>query len=543
VRARVLLAVVACGWACGSPDRAPRWRETGATTPREGGTLRFASKDAISSLDPAIAYDEVSLYALHAIVEGLVGYAVDSTALEPRLAERWQISDDGLVYRFWLRPGLRYSDGRPIAAADFERGLERALQRKDSPYGAQLGGVVGAQDVLDGKTRDCTGITATGERELEIRIAAPNAALLYVLAMPFASPVHADHLAAAGAELRRTPLASGPYELAEWDEGRRLVLRRRAHYHDPSRQRIEQIVQLENVPRDVQFLMFERGELEVAERLAAPDHLWIKQQAAWAPYVRSRPLMNAYGSRMNTRVKPFDDRRVRQAMNYALDQRHVVKLLNGTAEPSHGALPPGAFGRDDALAPYPHDPAKARALLREAGYPEGFTVQYLTLADEEAEKLAVSLQADLAEIGVRIEISLVTFSTYASTIGNADGPAFSIGTWAGDFPDPTSLLDPLFHSRGIAAENATNSSFYANPELDKLLDEARAERVPEARAALYRRAERILHDDAPWIWGYHQMMTEVVQPYVRTHGPHPVWVRDYTTAWLDFGPDGKPVPR
>src|SRR5205814_8874432 len=119
---------------------------------------------------------------------------------------------------------------------------------------------------------------------------------------------------------------------------------------------------------------------------------------------------------------------------------------------------------------------------------------------------------------------------------------FSIVTWLGDDPDPTSLLDPLFHSRYIADENATNFSFYKNPELDRLLDAAKIEGDPAKRAAMYRRAERILYDDAPWIWGYHQLSTEVAQPYVHTHSPHPIWVRDYTTAWLDLGPDGKPVP-
>jgi ABC-type transport system substrate-binding protein len=121
-----------------------------------------------------------------------------------------------------------------------------------------------------------------------------------------------------------------------------------------------------------------------------------------------------------------------------------------------------------------------------------------------------------------------------------DGPAFSIATWSGDYPDPLSLLDPLFHSRNIPA---SNYCFFTNAELDALLDQARGEPDREKRAALYRRAERILYDEAPWIWGYHQMVTEVVQPYVRDYRPHPVWVRDYTSAWLDLGPDGERVKR
>jgi len=535
-----LLVVATIG--CNAPDRGPRWRETAATTPRDGGVLRFASQERIRTLDPAIAYDEVSIYALHHLLDTLVDYEPAGTRLAPRLAERWELSSDGLVYHFWLRSGLAYGDGRPLIAADFEFSLERVLRMPESPFQAMLADVAGVQDVIAGKATDCAGITAIGVRELEIRLARPNAAFLYVLAMPFAAPLRADHLATAGDRIRAMPLASGPYEVGTWDEGQRLVLRRRAHYHDRSRQHLDGIVLHEGVARDTQFLMFERGELETAERLSAPDYLWITQQRAWAPYVHTQAVMNVFGSRMNVRVKPFDDRRVRQALNYALDRRSISKLLNGTAVPAHGMLAPGAFGRDDSLAPYPYDPEKARALLREAGYPAGFSVQYVTLANEEAEKLAASLQHDLAKIGVRIEISLMSGPTYETAVRKPDGPAFSFTSWLADFPDPTSSLDPRFHSRGIADENASNDSFYNNPELDQLLDAARAEPDATKRAAMYRRAERILYDDAPWIWGYHQVTTEVRQPYVRDYRPHPMWLRDYTSAWLDLV-DGEPVLR
>jgi peptide/nickel transport system substrate-binding protein len=537
---RALLVLVLGFVACTS-ERAPRWREAGSPAPRDGGTLRLAFTSGITTLDPAIAYDETSFIALHPMLEGLVRYTRDGTALEPALAERWEMSPDGLAYTFHLRPGITFAHGPAIEARHFEAALERVLKMKDSPYASHLAGVVGAQDVLDGKTTDCTGITAVDGRTLTIRLGAPNAALLYELAMPFAAPITEAYLD--GDQQRRAPVSSGPYELVTWDEGRVLELRARSSYWDPTHRRIERMVILEHVPRDLQFMMLERGELDAAERLTASDLRWVQQQPAWAPHLHARPLMNAFGSRMNTQKKPFDDRRVRQALNYAVDKQRIAKLLTGTAIPAHGTLAPGALGRDDTLAPYPHDPARARALLREAGYPDGFTVPYVTLADEEAEKLAVSLKHDLARVGVTIDISLVTFSAYAEAISKPTGPAFSIVTWSGDFPDPISLLDPLFHSRYIAEENATNFSFYKNAELDGILDAAKAELDRDRRAALYRRAERILHDDAPWIFGYHQQFVEVTQPYVRDYAPHPVWVRDYTTAWLDLGPDGERVER
>ncbi|MBA3457541.1 MAG: ABC transporter substrate-binding protein [Deltaproteobacteria bacterium] len=540
MRALAIIAVLA---GCNAPDRGPRWKAAGATSPRGGGTLRFAVADSIRTLDPAVAYDEISFYALQPLLATLVGFGRDELVLRPDLAERWELADGGTTYRFWLRPGITYSTGEPIVAADFKFALEYVLQSADSPYGSFLGDVVGVEEVLAGKQRDCAGIIAVSDRELVIQLVRPSPAFLYVLALKFASPLRPDHVAAAGTQLRRRPLASGPYELVSWDEGARLVMRKNPRYWDPARGHIAEIQMLENVPRDMQFLMFERGQLDVTARPAAPDYLWITSQPEWQPYLHRRAPMVVQGSRMNVNVKPFDDRRVRQALNYAVNKDHQIKLLNGTAVASHGLLPPGLFGRDDGLAPYPHDPAKARALLAEAGYPDGFRVEYTIAADPELEMLTLSIQSDLAAVGVHIDIATMSLNSYGSAIGKRGGPPFGFNGWIGDYPDPTTFLDAKFHSRSISDESSSNDSFYVNPELDALLDAARADLDPVSRAASYRRAERILHDDAPWIWGFHRLTIEATQPYVRDYEPHPVWLRDYTYAWLDLGPDGEPVPR
>lgn len=537
------LAVIALLVACNAPDRGPRWKAAGAPSPRDGGTLRFAVPDSIRTLDPAIAYDEVSYYALHPMLATLVGYGKHDLALHPELAERWELTDGGTTYRFWLRPGITYSTGQPIVAADFKFALERALTTADSPFGPFLTDVVGAEAVVGGQTRDCAGIEAVSDDELVVRLTRPAPAFLYILAMKFTAPLRADHLAATGTQMRSRPLASGPYELVTWDEGTRLVLRKNPRYWDPARGHLAQIEMLENVQRDTQFLMFERGDLDVLYRPSAPDYVWITSQPAWQPYLHRSAPMVAQGSRMNVTTKPFDDRRVRQALNYAVNKDHQIKLLNGTAIASHGLLAPGMAGRDEALAPYPYDPAKARALLAEAGYPDGFRTEYTIISDPELEMLTMSIQSDLAAVGVELEIATMSLNTYGIAIGKPDGPPFGFNGWVGDFPDPTNFLDAKFHSRTIAAENSGNDSRYSSPELDALLDAARADLDPVSRAATYRRAERLVYDDAPWIWGFHRLSTEVIQPYVRDYEPHPIWLRDYTYTWLDLGPDGEPVPQ
>lgn len=527
--------------ACNPPDRGPKLMGAGHTSPVDGGTLRFAVKDGLHTLDPTIEGYEIDAYAVHAIYETLVDYEParrdddhSGRAIQPRLATRWEISRDGMTYHFWLRDGITFSDGTPVVAGDFVYSFERVLKAPDSPFTWAFDDVAGAQDVIDKKAEHCAGVIAVNERELEIHLTRPNRAYLAYLTMSWSTPQQRAFVEQAGDQIQHRALGTGPFVLEQWDQGRRLTLAKNPRYWAASEIHLDRIAILENVPRDTQFLMFQAGELESAERLSAPDYLWIIDQPAWAPYVQSQAVMNAYGSRMNVTVKPFDDKRVRQALNYAIDKSHEIKLLNGAAIQAHGIIPPGILGRDDALPPYPHDPAKARALLAAAGYPDGFATDYVIMNDDEAERLATSLQGDLAEVGVRMRIQVMSFATYVTAIGKKVGGApFSKATWVADFADPINFVDARFNSSGIGDENSNNDSFYANPELDALFQQARAEGDDVKRAAMYRKAERILYDDAPWIWEYHQMMTEVIQPYVKGYGLHPIWLRDYSRAWLD----------
>nr|HEX4314361.1 ABC transporter substrate-binding protein [Kofleriaceae bacterium] len=509
-RAWLAVAVAGACTAC-SADHGPRFHAAGSRTPRAGGVLHVATEQHVSTLDPALAADEVSLYAIHAMFDTLVDYAPGSTALVPRLAARWDMSADARRFTFTLRDGVTYADGAPVVAADVAASLDRARTLPDSPYGSYLA--------------DVSSIAAPDARTLAIELAHPDAAFIYTLTMSFTAPAHrAGDGALAGA---------GPFTLAAWEPGVRVVLARNPRYYDAARVHVAGVELRENVPADVQFLAFERGELDAVDHLAAPDYQWLAGEPAWQPYLRGASTLSAFGWRMNVRVPPFDDVRVRRALNYADDKAHALRILGGTAEIAHGLLPPGVPGRDDALAPYPHDAAAARRLLAEAGHADGLDVELVTYAGDEPERLAQSLQADLAEVGVRARIVTMSFAAYQTAIGKPDGPPLSLAAWGGDSPDPTSFLDAKLATSAIGSDASANDSFYSNPALDDLLDRARAERDPARRAELYRRAERIVFDDAPWIFEYHRRAIEVVQPYLMGYDPHPVGIHDYASAWLD----------
>ncbi|HTJ40938.1 MAG TPA: ABC transporter substrate-binding protein, partial [Kofleriaceae bacterium] len=372
----LLVLIAACGRDLGPVSAPP------SSTPVRGGTIRWATNQQVRTLDPDIGNDEVSIYVIHSVYDTLVGYEPSDPSrrgsglkLVPHLATSWTVSPDHLDYVFTLRDGIAYEDGTRIVAADFKTSLDRAINLKRSAFASYVGDVVS--------------VAAPDDTHVEIKLSKPYAGFLYVMAMPFATPIPASHLTAVGDQLRREPLASGAWRLAGWDEGQQVVLERNPHYWDPTRPYLDRQILLENIPSDTAYLMFEQGELDTVDRLPSPVYVWIQERDDWKPYLHDVGGMNVYGERMNVRVKPFDDVRVRRALNYAVNKEHIVKLLGGGATISHGLLPPGMVGRDDALAPYPHDPEKARALLREAGYPDGFETEYVTTKGDDAEKLAL----------------------------------------------------------------------------------------------------------------------------------------------------------
>jgi peptide/nickel transport system substrate-binding protein len=527
------------GAACRGEDRAPppRWHGAGLPGPRRGGTLTLSIVDEVRTLDPAIAYDEYSAIPEHLLYETLLDYApaaaADPLALEPALAESYTVSPDGLSYSFNLRPDLAYHDGEPIVAEDFVYALERVLDPRTASPGRQYYlGIAGAEAFAGRRAEHVSGLRALDARHLEIRLEAPDTVFPLLLTLPFSTPLKPSWVAARGDRMVDTPLASGPFRLAELRPSERLVLVRNPRYWNPQLPYLDRIVVTMGVPRTRAALELLAGELDAVDRLNADDYLRFAATPAWQPYLRRTVQINSFGEQMNLRHKPFDDRRVRQALNYGIDKHDTWVLENGRVILARGLLPPSLPGYDPALAPYPYDPERAQKLLAEAGYPDGFDVTYTATDDETAQLLAQSIQADLAKLKIRVHLRFLTAAAYFSAIGRGELP-FSFSAWNLDFPDPYDFLYSKFHSDGIAAENASNETGYRNPEFDRLVAGARHELDAAKRLDMYRRAERILHEDCPWVWHYHQVMVEVVQPYVRGYQPHPVWLRDFRRTWLD----------
>lgn len=502
---------------------APPQLDEGDGKPRRGGTLRVAVGEDVKTLDPVRAIDQVSLVGCQLMFGTLLEFApadsANPTELRPSLASTWSISSDGKTLQFEIRENARFSNGEPVFAEDFVYGFERLLSPDALAPAAQFfRGIEGATDRLERRTTTLAGVRALGPKTLEIRLAHPDPSLPLLLTLPASTPQKRKYVEQVGAEIAEKPLGTGLFRMRSFRFGQDLVLERNPFYWDAERPHLDTIRLRQSMPRETMLVEFFRGDLDILDGRICTDAVLLARDEQWAKFTERSPLPITTTDMMNTQRKPFDDRRVRQAFNYAINRNDSVKLANGRAILANGYLPPSVPGHNAMRPMWPHDPERAKALLAEAGFRKGLKVTYATVRDEMAQKIALSMQGDLADIGVEMKIETLTFPAYINAIAQGD-LEFAFSAWSMDFPDPWDFLEVKFHSRMVTA--GTNDSRYMNPEVDRLLDAARYELDKTKRLGLYQQAEDIIVEDCPHIWHYFSSALDVRRPRVRGPIRHP----------------------
>jgi oligopeptide transport system substrate-binding protein len=497
-----------------------------------GGVLRLAAAEDVPALDPAIGYDTTSWFFEQHLFETLVTYD-ESNTLVPALAERWEISPDRRSYRFVLATGALFSDGTPLTADDVTGSLERVLDPRTRSQGAEyFRGIRGAHDYTAGTAASVAGLVAVDARTLVIELLEPDPLFLNKLALMFAAVVPVALARRLGDDFATQPIGSGPFVLREWRRGDRIVLARNPRYRRPDLPFLDGIVEQIGVNQQLAWLMFESGELDVAPIPPADFPAVMRDPARLKQTIHATTLTTAYLG-LNCQMPPLDDRRVRQALSYAVNRAEVIALLNGRGVVARGIVPPSLLGYHADVPGYGFDPVKARALLAEAGHAQGFATELWTQGADTDVKIAQKIQQDLAKIGVELSIKLVAWSPFLEAIRRPRTvPIFDLG-WSADFPDPSNFLDVLFHS---SHWDANNHTFYGNPAVDRLLDRARALADKSERWHLYAEAERLIVDDAPAIFLYHPIAYVIHHPRVHGYAIHAFLPARVTEVWLDPEP-------
>ena len=535
---------VSVTWAVTSFPKAPigpRYLGAGNETPQAGGTFVFAAGSNIHTLDPHFAYDTLSTAACRLLYDGLLDYDYDGEMI-PSLAARLPlVSDDGRVFRFELRDGIKFHNGREITSEDISWSMHRLLsERIGSPGYPFFKSIEGASRYHAGEAERIEGIVVIDDKTLEFRLDEADQTFLNALAMPFAYPIPREHVEplerAEGVDaVGRHPVGAGPFVFARWERGVQVEFRRFDDYWAPAA-RPDRMVFLENISGDVASARFRNGDLDIIYRPSKVNRLFLRSAPAWEPYQAEVPSPSVFALGLNCELPPFNNVHVRRAVAFALDRRKMEKLNPGEVIAASQVLPP-------MLAPYdPELPTRqgfdldqAKREMRLAGFPDGLEEPVTVWVRGEGDiRLAQLFQQELKAIGIEIELKQVTFATYLRETGKPRVAQAAFTGWHQDFPDPSNFMDILFHSRSIHPQNSENRSFYRNTQLDEILDRARAETDREKRLSLYAEANAILAEDAPWAFLFYPVDMFAWQPYVKGFRPHPVWLNEYRHVWLDL---------
>jgi peptide/nickel transport system substrate-binding protein len=458
--------------------------ETGGDA-RKGGSITIAHTSQPDSLDPGVAYTSNSWEALWLVYTGPLTYkraeGREGTELIPGLAEELpEVSDDGKTYRFRFRSGLRYSNGKALKASDFEHTVKRAL-KLDSGTGF-FTGVVGAEEYLESKDQDADikGIeTNDRERTVVIRLLEPDATFMNVLATTFSGVVPGD--TPFEDQTKRPPPGIGPYRIVRSVPNREFVMDRNRRFDIPG-------VPSGNVDR-ITTRIVKRDTRQAQDVIAGrldfmqdppPTDLLPEIRSKYTDRYEEHPTVSTYYFFLNTRTAPFDNEKVRQAVNFAIDGRALKRLFAGRLELSCNYLPEDSPGyRKLDPCPYgdrsgPPDLDRARRLIKEADE-EGAKVRVWGSTDSNRRALAEYLADTLTKIGLDAEPEIVDGAIYFDTIGNARTRAqIGFTNYFPDFPHPASLFVPV-DGDSIQPTGSQNTGNTDDPVINRGIDRLRQE--------------------------------------------------------------------
>ncbi len=359
---------------------------------------------------------------------------------------------------------------------------------------------------------------------LDVQLDRPDLQLVKVFASPIAHIVPVDEAKRLGAAFGTRPVGTGPFALHEWRRGHRIVFKPNPHSFQKDRVHADRIEVLVNVDVVTQMMMMERGELEIQTDISSLDLLRLQRDSRRILQVQTVPGSGPNFVVMNCELPPFTNRTVRQAMNHSVNKLAIVQALSRRAVPARGPLPMNVTGYNPDLPEYAYDPQKARALLAEAGFPNGFdTVLWVGRTIPVCMKIALMVQQNFADIGVRVELKEVDYSTLVDAVQRRRNVPMSVDFWGASFDDPKDTLDTLLNGENITDVGCMNTAFYSNQDVQALFRQASAERDSNQRIRLYQDIETRIVNDAPLIFICHQNNDHILQPWLRGYKLRPFW--------------------
>lgn len=498
--------------------------------------FNYNESTGIATLDPAFAKNQSIMWPVHQIYNTLV--EIDSGLnLVPSVARSWNISEDRLTYTFHLRNDVYFHDneaftggkGRRMTAADVAYSLQRIIDKHTASSGAWI---------FNDRVDTTEGFTAPNDSTFQLKLLRPFHPILGILSMQYCSIVPREVVEKYGKDFRRHPCGTGPFRFASWDEGEALILHKNPKYweRDSSGRSLPYLDAVKISFFDnkaTEFLQFRQGGLSFVNDLdpSFKDEVLTKKgelRKQWEGKIllKKHPYLNTeYFGILVDENNPLvqnsanGNRLVRQAMNHAINRRQLMMYMrNSIGIPAEAGFVPGGLPsrNTEMVKGYPYDPARAKQLLKQAGFPDGRglpTVKLLTIniyAD-----IASFVARQLEEVGIPVQVEVIQKSLLLEQTAKSQAQFFR-GSWIADYPDAENYM-AMFYSKNPAPPNYTR---YKNPAFDQLYEKALLENNDSVRYQLYREMDQLVINDAPVIPIWYDMAFHLVQPNITGFYPN-----------------------
>ena len=503
-----------------------------AETPRRPHILRLARTDDPATLDPATMQtsDDTLLWPL--LYLPLLD-VTNRTDLVPCAARAWNVSPDQRIFTLRLRPGVRFSNGRKVTAADYVYGLERCLNpNTGSMMLGYLPGIHGATNFINGKTNHVAGLRAPAPDTLVIELEQSDPTFPYVLTGFAGTAVPREEVERLGTTFSIRPVGDGPYVVQKWMRGARLQFVRNPFYQGPEPQHLDEVEVLIGGDETTYLMMFERRELDVSWP-PFPCLRRLTNDPRWSGLWERETLFGTDNLILNTEIPPLNNVLVRQAINHAVNRDLRMHVAQGLYTHAEGAIPPTARGYNPRLRGYDYNPDKARELLRKSGLSLPLRTELWHTPGGLGETAAQGFQWDLDQVGIKIELKPIAGSQMMPAMQTRRRVPMALWGWNVGIPDPVDMLGSQFDGRSITNASSLNYSYYNNPEVNRLLDLAAPEVNLPKRYALYQQAEKLIVRDAPWVFLGHKNIGVLRQPWLKGPLVEPLWWMRFDRVWIE----------
>lgn len=495
------LVITGCQGSGKSTDKKAGEVESG---PQDGGQLVVGLSQVPKSLDPIIYTGTYESNIMNSVFDTLVAWTDDQQKIVGSLANNWEISDDMLEYTFTLRENVYFHEG------EFVKG--RQLTAEDIKYSLERSATQSAM----GRLADLKEAQVIDEKTVKLILKQPNAAFLARLTDPGNAIIPKEEVEGQGDNFGQNPVGTGPFVFSSWAKDDNVTLVRNEKYW-VGKPHLEKLV-FKFIPDQAMMSnALLSGDIDLASEVAGPDRS--KLEADKNITLQTMPGMNVYFTAMNMQKGPTADIKVRQAIAYALDVDAAVKNIFqfGGATRAYVPLPQKSWGYDPALenlAIKERNLEKAKELLKDAGYPEGFKTTIVTPNKPDRAKWAQIIQTQLAEVGIQADIEKLEWGTYSDKVSKGEAPIYLLAwTW---FPDPDFFLYQFFHKDQIGSLG--NGQGFLDEEISKLIEDAKGSTIDQGeRKAIYKEVMEKAMAQVPRVEGWHKENTNGVRNKVQDY--------------------------